>query len=222
LPRGRTVTWEVATLLPSATLVAGTVTLVEAATEGAVNRPLLDIAPKLACQVTAVLLVDVKAAENCCRPPDEIVAVAGETLIAILFCGTTVTSETALLAGSDALVATTVTLVEDVTVGAVNRPLCEIMPALARQKMVELPIPLLALDVSLDVRVAENCCWAPEEIVTVDGERLILAFELLEPVDGCTPAGEIPAQLTHRQVKAERRIAVPSCQTKRIDALPCW
>lgn len=222
MPRGRTVTWEVATLLPSATLVAVTVTLVEAATEGAVNRPLLDIDPALACQVTAVLLVDVKAAENCCLPPDEIVAVAGEMLIAILFCGTTVTSETALLAGSDALVATTVTLVEDVTVGAVNRPLCEIMPALARQKMVELPIPLLALDVSLDVRVAENCCWAPEEIVTVDGERLILAFELLEPVDGCTPAGEIPAQLTHRQVKAERRIAVPSCQTKRIDALPCW
>lgn len=50
-------TWDVATTLPSATLVAVTVTLLEEGTEGAVNRPLLEIVPALARQVTAVLLV---------------------------------------------------------------------------------------------------------------------------------------------------------------------
>jgi len=217
LANGTTVTCEVATLFPSATLVAVTVTLVEEVTEGAVNKPLVDIVPALACQVTAVLLVDVKAAENCCLPPDERVAAEGETLIAALFRGTTVTSETAVLE-SDALVAVTVTFVEDVTAGAVSRPVSEIVPALARQRMAEERIPVLPAD----VRVAKNCCWAPEEIVAVAGERLTLAFELLEPVDGCAAGAEIPAQPRHRQVKAERRIAVPSCQTKRIDALPCW
>jgi len=214
LERGTTVTWDVATMLPSAMLVAVTVTLVDAATEGAVNIPLLEIVPALARQVTAVLLVEVKAAENCCLPPDEIVAVAGERLMAILFCGTTVTSETATLVGSATPVAITVTLVEDVTVGAVNRPLCEIVPALARQKMAELAFSVLAVG----VRDAENCCWAPEEIVAVDGERLIFAFEGL----GCAPDAEIPAQPTHRLNKAERRIAVPSCQTKRMEVLQFW
>jgi hypothetical protein len=195
-------------------LVAVTVTFVDAATEGAVNRPLLEIVPALACQVTAVLLVDVKAAENCCLPPDEIVAVAGERLMAILFCGTIVTSETATLVESAAAVAITVTLVEDVTVGAVNRPLCEIVPALACQKMAELAISVLPVGVT----DAENCCWAPEEIVAVDGERLIFAFEGL----GCAPDAEIPAHPTHRQIKVESRIAVPSCQTKRMDVLQFW
>ena len=50
-------TWDVATTLLSATLVAVTVTLLEEVTEGAVNRPLLEIVPALARQVTAVLLV---------------------------------------------------------------------------------------------------------------------------------------------------------------------
>src|SRR4029077_1824462 len=130
--------------------------------------------------------VDVKAAENCCLPPDETVAVAGGRLMAILFFGTTGTSKTAPLAESTAPVAITVTVVEDVTVGAVNRPLCEIVPALACQKMAE----LLISDLALDVRVAENCCWAPEEIVIVDGERLIFALEGL----GCAPDAEIPAE----------------------------
>ena len=60
----------------------------------------------------------------------------------------------------------------------------------------------------------------PEEIVAVDGERLIfaLAFEGL----GCAPDAEIPAQPTHRLIKAERRIAVPSCQTKRMEVLQFW
>lgn len=73
----------------------------------------------------------------------------------------------------------------------------------------------------VEVCVAANCCWAPEEIVTVPGETLILPFELLEEVDGCT-ADEIPAQLMHRHAKNERRIAVPSCWMKPTDALPFW
>ena len=75
----------------SATLVAVTVTLVEELTDGAVNRPRVEIVPALACQVTAVLLVAVMVAENCCLPPEEIVAVAGERLIATLLDGTIVT-----------------------------------------------------------------------------------------------------------------------------------
>lgn len=61
----------------------------------------------------------------------------GERLMAILFSfgGATVTSETAVLLGSTVLVATTVTLVEEVTAGAVNSPLSEIVPALACQRM---------------------------------------------------------------------------------------
>jgi hypothetical protein len=70
--------------------VAVTVTIVEDVTEGALNIPLLEIVPALACQVTAVLLVEVKVAENCCSPPEKIVTVAGETLMAILSRGTIV------------------------------------------------------------------------------------------------------------------------------------
>jgi hypothetical protein len=199
-------------MFPSARLVAVTVSFVDVVTEGAVNRPPVEIVPALACQVTAVLLVEVKAAENCCLPPDEIVAVAGERLMAILFCGTTVTSETATLVESATPVAITVSLVEDVTVGAVNRPLCEIVPALACQKIAEERIPVLPVDVPGDNSVAENCCWAPEEIVTADGETLTFAFEGVEALDGCAPDAEIPAQPMFRHIKVERRIAVPSCQ----------
>ena len=117
----------------SAALVAVTVTFVEEFTDGAVNRPLVEIVPAVACQVTAVLLVEVMVAENCCVPPEEIVAVAGERLIAILFNGSIVTSEAATLLASAALVAVTVTAVDDVTMGAVNIPVLETEPALACQ-----------------------------------------------------------------------------------------
>jgi hypothetical protein len=113
------VTSEVAITLLSAALAAVTVTTVEEVTEGAANRPVLEMVPLLACQVTAVLLVEVKVAENCCFPPEEIVAVAGATLIVILLGGTIVISEIATVDVSAEVVALTFTFVEDVTEGAV-------------------------------------------------------------------------------------------------------
>ena len=62
-----TVTVAVADLVVSATLVARTVNVPAAA--GAVYRPLLDIVPPLADQVTAVFEVPVTVALNCCVPP---------------------------------------------------------------------------------------------------------------------------------------------------------
>jgi hypothetical protein len=164
----------------SAALAAVTVTIVEEVTVGATKRPLLEIVPLLACQVTAVLLVEVKVAENCCFPPEEMVAVSGATLIVILFGGTIVIAEIATVAGSPAVVAVTFTFVEVVTTGAANRPVFEMVPALAVQTKDAFP-----------VEVAVNCCWAPEASVNVAGERLIL-FEAGEVCAGAE--FEIPAQ----------------------------
>jgi hypothetical protein len=131
----------------SAALTAVTVAIVEEVTEGAANRPVLEIVPLLACQVTAVLLVEVKVAENCCFPSEDTVAVAGATLIVILLGGTIVISEIATVAVSAAFVAVTFTFIEDVTEGAVNIPVFEIVPALALHTKSGFP-----------VAVAMNCC----------------------------------------------------------------
>lgn len=165
----------------SATLVAVTVTLFDVVDDGAVNRPLLEIVPALACQVTAVLLVEVSVAENCCLPPGDTVTAAGERLTTILVDGTIVTSETATAPSSATLVAVTVTVVDDVTVGAVNRPPLEIVPALACQTISVLVPPTSSRPV--DVTVAANCRCVPEEMVAVAGERLTLKFELFEALD---------------------------------------
>jgi hypothetical protein len=110
---------------------------------------------------------------------------------------------------SATFVAVTVTVVDAVTEGAVNRPLLEMVPELACQVTAVLLV---------EVRVAENCCLLPEEIVAVAGERLILGFEGLE--GDWFP--KIPAQPRERQAKAARKIAVPTCLIKLADALPCW
>jgi hypothetical protein len=146
----------VAIVVLSATLVAVTVALVEELTDGAVNRPLVEIVPALACQVTAVLLVEVKVAENCCLPPEAIVAVAGERSIVTLVDGTTVTSALAMLLSSMALVAVTVTTVDDATEGAVNIPLLEILPAVACQMISGFLGSLSNFVPPVDVSVAAN------------------------------------------------------------------
>ena len=70
-----------------------------------------------------------------------------------LVSGVTVTSEVEIRTKSILLLAVTVTFVAEVTVGAVNKPLGEMVPALASQTTA----------VSLVARnVAENCCWPPE------------------------------------------------------------
>jgi len=102
-----------------------------------------------------------------------------------------------MLVPSAALVAVTPTLVGDVTVGAVNEPLSEIVPPLADQ-MTAVSLVLVA--------VAMNCCFPPEERVTAEGESLILMWITVDlvvaPWDGQTPP-----QPDKTQAKAERRTA---------------
>jgi len=58
--------------------------LVEELTEGATNSPVLEIVPALAFQTTAVLLVEVSVAKNCCRSPEETIGLEGEMLSLML------------------------------------------------------------------------------------------------------------------------------------------
>ena len=62
----------------AATLVAVTVTVVAAFTDGAVNNPDADTVPPLADQVTAVWLVPLTLALNCCEAPEITLALVGE------------------------------------------------------------------------------------------------------------------------------------------------
>jgi hypothetical protein len=54
----------------SAALVACTTTLVVVVTLGDVNKPLVEILPLVDDQLTAVLVVLLTEAANCCVPPD--------------------------------------------------------------------------------------------------------------------------------------------------------
>ncbi len=75
-----TVTGTVAAAVGLVTLVAVTVTAVTLLTVGAVNNPPEEIVPALALQITDVFAVLAKLAVNCTLAPDEIRALAGETV----------------------------------------------------------------------------------------------------------------------------------------------
>jgi hypothetical protein len=77
-PTALTVTVAVARTLLSEKLAAVTVTVVLLVTPGAVKRPLLEIVPALADQVTFTLLEFRIVAENCCVLLEETVALLGE------------------------------------------------------------------------------------------------------------------------------------------------
>jgi hypothetical protein len=112
-------------------------------------------------------------------------------------------------AGSVAtFVAVIVTLVEDATVGAVNRPLSVIEPALACHTTAVFGV---------DVRVATNCCLAPEEIVALEGESAILTEGLGVDVVGVDD-GAMPPQPVEMQASAERKSAIPKCLETPLDA----
>jgi hypothetical protein len=117
-------------LVVSAALVAVTVTLLVLLTLGAVNNPPVETAPDEADQVTAVLLVPWTVAENCCVFPEVKVVLVGEIeTLMVEPDGLTATVALAFFAVFALLVAVTVTLVLVVTVGAVNRPPLETVPA---------------------------------------------------------------------------------------------
>jgi len=88
---GLTTTLARALFVGSATLVAVTVALVELVTVGAVNKPLLEIEPALADQVTDVFELFVTDAENCSVPEATRLVEAGDTEIPIANGGFTVT-----------------------------------------------------------------------------------------------------------------------------------
>lgn len=72
-------TSEDARLVNWAALVAVTTAFTGEVTVGATKRPSLEIVPALADQLTAVLLVDLRVAVNCCFPPEKTVDVEGVT-----------------------------------------------------------------------------------------------------------------------------------------------
>lgn len=160
MPPGTTTTDAVVCLLVSATLVAVTVTVVVLITEGACNRPPLEIVPAVTDQVTAVFVVPCTAATNCCIAPEtreiEVGDIETETDGA-----TTVTNALSVCELSATLFAVTVTNVLLVTLGAVSRPLAEIVPTLVDQFTAVLLVPCT---------VAVNCFVAPDETLTSVGE----------------------------------------------------
>ena len=110
-----------------------------------------------------------------------------------------------------ALVAVIVILVEEVTEGAVKSPVFEIVPALAFQTTAVLLV---------EVRVATNCCWAPEEMVGLEGEMLSL-IELFET--GCPGADdETLEQPLEIQMTDERSRAIPNRLKKLTNGLLRW
>lgn len=100
-----TCTVAVADFVGSATLVALTVTL--PVVDGAVNKPEEETVPALADHVTAVLVVPVTVARNCCVASVIKPTVLGE-IDTLIGAATTVTVATAVFVVSAALVAVTV------------------------------------------------------------------------------------------------------------------
>ena len=130
--------------------------------------------PKLADQVTAVVVVPVTVTVNCCVPPEATVAEVGEMVTATdVDGGVMVTVALADFVVSAWLVALTVTVVVVVTVGAVKRPALEIVPALVDHVTAVFVEP---------VTVALNC-WVPPDATVVEvGEMEMETDMVLPPV----------------------------------------
>jgi hypothetical protein len=165
---GFTTTVACACLVVSAALVAVTVILAEADTVGALNNPLLETEPAVADQFTAVLVVPCTVATNCFVLPDVRVELVGEIEMLTTGAAETATVAVACTAVFAALVAVIVTVVLLVTLGAVNKPLLEMLPAVADQVTAVLLVPCTR---------AENCCVAPEATLTLVGDTEMLTVE---------------------------------------------
>jgi hypothetical protein len=145
----------------SCTLVAVTVT--EPAVAGAVKRPLVVRVPAVAVHVTALLVVPVTVAVNCCVVPAFTVGAEGEMVTETM--GTaTVMFAVADLAVSCTLVA--VTVAEPMVWPAVNRPVCVIVPLVA--------LHVTALLEAL-ATVAVNCWVAPGATLAVVGDTVTVS-----------------------------------------------
>ena len=132
---------EDADALGVAMLVAVTVAVVVLDTVGAVNKPLAEIDPAFVLHRTCVLLVPWTAAVNCCVAAEATVALVGVTVTLTAARGVTDIVEEAATSGFATLVALIVVVVALETVGAVNKPLAEIDPALALHRTSVLVVP---------------------------------------------------------------------------------
>lgn len=163
---GFTVTLALALFVESAELVAVTVTIVFVVTEGALNIPVPEIVPALEDHVTDVLLVPWTVATNCWPAPAVRLGDNGETeILTVVIAGVTLTTALALLLLFATLVARTVTFVVVVTVGAMNSPALEMLPA-----EVDHVTPVLLVPWT----VAENCLLPPELKLAPVGETEML------------------------------------------------
>lgn len=141
---------------------------------GAVYKPLAEMLPPVADQVTAVLLLPVTLAVNCCDPPVESDAEAGEIVTATVgvVAAVTVTDAEADLLVSATLVAVTTKL--PALMGAVYIPLAEMLPPLAVQVTDVLLVPLT---------LAVNCWLLPPVSDVELGVTEMLTGVLAAPAD---------------------------------------
>ncbi len=161
---------EIVTVTAAGIVTAAEADFVESATEvavtekllpvvdPAVNRPVPEIVPPVAVQVTAVLDVPVTVAVNCRVCPACTVALAGE-IVTVTAAGI-VTAAEADFVESATEVAVTEKLLPVVD-PAVNRPVPEIVPPVAVQVTAVLDMP---------VTVAVNCRVCPACTVALVGE----------------------------------------------------
>jgi hypothetical protein len=174
-----------ADLLGSAELVAVIVAVVFVA--GAVYNPLEVILPSVALHVTAVLVVPVTDAVNCCIPPIGKLTLAGLIVITTPE-EATVTSADADFMESAMLVAVTVTVPG--FAGAVNRPLESMLPADADHDTEVFAVP---------VTVAVNCCVAPTLSDNVAG--VTVTFRACGPGMLPPPLPDIALEQPHSAIK---------------------
>ena len=193
-------------MLGSAALVAVIITFVDEATLGAVNIPVEETLPFDADQVTAAFEVLLTVAENCCVLPEATWMDVGDTEIPTeggVAGGLTITEVAADLLASAILVACTMTFIAEVTFGAVNIPLVEILPAEDDQATAVFEVLLT---------VAENCCAPSEFTVGPRGEMLT---PMGEP-ESCVPVAMLservasPRSPCGRSVTSTRKLNNPA------------
>src|SRR5262249_25914111 len=153
-----TVTVALADFVVSAAVVAVTVKL--PVVWPAAKRPVLEIVPPVALQVTAALLLPVTEALNCCVAPVCNVAVVG-VMLTETTGACTVTVAVAFFVVSAAEVAVTVKL--PAVCWAVKKSVVWVVAPVG---------PLVAAVLLLPVTVALKCCFAAVGSVAVAGEML--------------------------------------------------
>jgi hypothetical protein len=203
---GTTVTVAEADLVESAALTAVTVTLVgEGATDGAeytAVNPLLDSDPQVeplqpapvTFQLTAVFEVPVTLALKACVPAVGTEALAGPRLNRTAAAATIVTLAEAVLVGSVALVALTVTNCGKGTlIGATYIPLAEIVPQVVLMQPAPLAVHVMAV-LEVPLIFAEKACVFPTASVRLLGFRTIAPGTVLT-VSVATLLVALPAEL---------------------------